>query len=177
MSLKTDTALAIGRSIARNIGVPLSELTKDMVRKAPIPVRFKKLFFGPNTPGETKISPSIKSSRAVAIKEVKALGTGTAMGALGASVTDQILRAVKNKDKEKKKAQPNVRVGIKTGIKKKQKTGTGNKGRNKARTPVNRALDSAKKAVANPPKKKATKPKSRPKKPIPKVRPRVRPGS
>jgi len=175
MSLKTDTALAIGKSIARSIGVPISELTKDMVRKAPIPVRFKKLFFGPNTPGETRIAPSIKSSRAVAIKEVKALGTGAVMGALGANVTNQIMSAVK--DSEKKKAKPNVRVGIKTGTKKKQKTGTGNKGRNKPRTPVNRAVASAKKAVASPPKKKTTKPKPRPKKPIPRVRPRMRPGS
>ena len=57
------------------------------------------------------------------------------------------------------------------------KQSTGGKGRNKPRTPVNRAVASAKKAVASPPKKKTTKPKPRPKKPIPRVKPRMRPGS
>ena len=175
MSAKTDAALALGKSIARSIGVPLSKLTKDMVRNAQIPSRYKKVFFGPDTEGEKKIRKAIMGSVTTAKQELKALGTGTVIGALGANVTSQIMNAVK--DSEKKKAKPNVRVGIKTGIKKKQKTGTGNKGRNKARTPVNRALDSAKKAVASPPKKKTTKPKPRPKKPIPRVRPRMRPGS
>ena len=46
MSAKTDAALALGKSIARSIGVPLSELTKDMVRNAPISSRYKKIFFG-----------------------------------------------------------------------------------------------------------------------------------
>ena len=167
MSAKTDAALALGKSIARSIGVPLSELTKDMVRNAPISSRYKKIFFGPDTEGEKKIKKAIMGSVTTAKQELKALGTGATIGVLGASVTSQIMNAVK--DSEKKKAKPNV--------KKKQKTSTGNKGRNKARTPINRALDSAKKAVASPPKKKTTKPKPRPKKPIPRVRPRMRPGS
>ena len=44
MSAKTDAALALGKSIARSICVPLSKLTKDMVRNAQIPSRYKKYF-------------------------------------------------------------------------------------------------------------------------------------
>ena len=149
-------ALKVAKSIARSIGVPLSNLTKDMVRKAPVPVRYKKLFFGPSTKGETKIAPSIRSSRTVAKQEGKALGVGTGIG-IAAGTAAEIMSAVKKELTSKQS--------------------TGGKGRNKPRTPVNRALDSAKKAVASPPKKKATKPKPRPKKPIPRVRPKRRPGS
>ena len=90
----------------------------------------------------------------------KALLVGTGVGGLAGSLLPQSLK-----------------TSLKDDLISPPKTGTGNKGRNKARTPVNRALDSAKKAVSNPPKKKVAKPKPRPKKPIPKVRPRVRPGS
>ena len=167
--------LALAKSAARQAGVPLAKLTKKMIQNMNIPVRFKKLLQGPKTAGEKKIAPAIKSSVTMAAGEAKVGAGGLAAGLLTPTLVTSILSA--SKDTGGKKAQPNVRVGIKTGIKKKQKTGTGNKGRNKARTPVNRALDSAKKAVASPPKKKATKPKPRPKKPIPRVRPKRRPGS
>ncbi len=180
MSAKTDAFLAIGRSIARNIGVPLSELTKDMVRKAPVPVRYKKLFFGPNTSGEARIAPSIKSSRAVAIKEAQALGTGAVIGSLGTSVTDQILSAVKNKEKEKKKAKPNVRSGVKTGTKKKPKITKpmGFAAAAKDKQIKSSSKKAVKKALSSQSKKKVTKPKPRPgsvKKPIPKIKPKQRP--
>ena len=90
----------------------------------------------------------------------RALLVGTGVGGLAGSLLPQSLK-----------------TSLKDDLISPRKTSTGNKGRNKARTPINRALDSAKKAVASPPKKKATKPKPRPKKPFPKVRPRVRPGS
>jgi hypothetical protein len=156
VKLGSVVALKVAQSIARRLGVPLSELTKDMVRKAPVPVRYKKLFFGPSTKGETKIAPSIRSSRTVAKQEGKALGVGTGIG-IAAGTAAEIMSAVKKELTSKQS--------------------TGGKGRNKPRTPVNRALDSAKRAVANPPKKKTTKPKPRPKKPIPRVRPKRRPGS
>jgi len=90
----------------------------------------------------------------------RALLVGTGVGGLAGSLLPQSLK-----------------TSLKDDLISPPKTGTGNKGRNKARTPVNRALDSAKKAVASPPKKKATKPKPKPKKPIPRVRPKRRPGS
>jgi len=174
LAIPAAAALALARSAAKQAGVPITKLTKKMIQNMNIPVRFKKLFQGPNTPGESQIANAVKSSRTMAKGEAKfglaGLGIGITTGVAGA-----ILAAAKDKEKEKNKAQPNVRVGVKTGATKKGKTGTGDKGRNKARTPLNRALDSAGKAVNNPPKKKVVKPK--PKKPVPKVRPRVRPGS
>jgi len=83
-------ALEVGKAIARKLKVPVSELTKDMVRKAPVPVRYKKLFFGPSTKGETKISPSIKSSRTVAKQEGKALGTGLGIGITAGTAAEKI---------------------------------------------------------------------------------------
>ena len=169
-------ALALAKSAAKHAGVPISKLTKRMIQNAPIPVRWKKLFQPKNTPGESQIANAVKSSRTMAKGEAKfglaSLGIGITAGVAGT-----VLAYAKDKEKEKNKAQPNVRVGVKTGATKKGKTGTGDKGRNKARTPLNRALDSAGKAVNNPPKKKVVKPKPKPKKPFPKVRPRVRPGS
>ena len=174
MSAKTDAALALGKSIARSIGVPLSELTKDMVRNAPISSRYKKIFFGPDTEGEKKIKKAIMGSVTTAKQELKALGTGTVIGALGANVTTQIMNAVK--DSEKKKAKPNVRVGIKTGTKKKPKV---TKPMGFASTAKDKQIKSSvKKAVKKAqPKKKVVKPKPRPKSGAPKksLRPRMRP--
>jgi hypothetical protein len=179
MSAKTDAALALGKSIARSIGVPLSELTKDMVRNAPISSRYKKIFFGPDTEGEKKIRKAIMGSVTTAKQELKALGTGTVIGALGANVTSQIMNAVK--DSEKKKAKPNVRVGIKTGTKKKPKV---TKPMGFASTAKDKQIKSSskkavKKALSSQPKKKVVKPKPRPKSGAPKksLRPRMRPGS
>lgn len=181
MSFKTDTALALGKSIARSIGVPLSKLTKDMVRNAQIPSRYKKVFFGPDTEGEKKIKKAIMGSVTTAKQELKALGTGVTIGALGASVTDRILSAAKNSEKEKKKAKPNVRVGIKTGTKKKPKV---TKPMGFASTAKDKQIKSSskkavKKALSSQPKKKVVKPKPRPKSGAPKksLRPRMRPGS
>tara|TARA_Y100000052_G_C2920767_1_gene68123 strand:+ start:69 stop:608 length:540 start_codon:yes stop_codon:yes gene_type:complete len=179
MSAKTDAALALGKSIARSIGVPLSKLTKDMVRNAQIPSRYKKVFFGPDTEGEKKIRKAIMGSVTTAKQELKALGTGTVIGALGANVTSQIMNAVK--DSEKKKAKPNVRVGIKTGTKKKPKV---TKPMGFASTAKDKQIKSSskkavKKALSSQPKKKVVKPKPRPKSGAPKksLRPRMRPGS
>ena len=179
MSAKTDAALALGKSIARSIGVPLSELTKDMVRNAPISSRYKKIFFGPDTEGEKKIRKAIMGSVTTAKQELKALGTGTVIGALGANVTSQIMNAVK--DSEKKKAKPNVRVGIKTGTKKKPKV---TKPMGFASTAKDKQIKSSskkavKKALSSQSKKKVVKPKPRPKSGAPKksLRPRMRPGS
>ena len=90
----------------------------------------------------------------------RAMLVGTGVGGLAGSLLPQSLK-----------------TSLKDDLINPPKTGTGNKGRNKPRTPVNRAVTSAKKAVANPPKKKPTKPKPRPKKPMPKVKPKRRPGS
>jgi len=146
--------LTLARAAAKQGGVPITKLTKKMIQNMNIPVRLKKLLQGPMTTGEKKIAPSIKSSVTMAKGEAKVGAAGLAIG-LTPTIISGILSAAKNIEK----------------------TGTGNKGRNKARTPVNRALDSAGKAVSNPPKKKVVKPKPKPKKPFPKVRPRVRPGS
>ena len=112
-------------------------------------------------------------------QELKALGTGTVIGALGANVTSQIMNAVK--DSEKKKAKPNVRVGIKTGTKKKPKV---TKPMGFASTAKDKQIKSSskkavKKALSSQPKKKVVKPKPRPKSGAPKksLRPRMRPGS
>ncbi len=156
--LATNTALAIGKSIARSLGVPISELTKDMVRKAPVPVRYKKLFFGPNTPGETRIAPSIKSSRAVALKEGKALATGLGIG-IPAGAATQIMAAIKQAGGAT--VNPGRKpMGLASAAKDKQ-----------LKSSVKKAVKKAQ------PKKKVVKPKPRPKKPMPKVRPKRRPGS
>jgi len=154
LAIPAAAALALARSAAKQAGVPISKLTKKMIQNMNIPVRFKKLFQGPNTPGESQIANAVKSSRTMAKGEAKVGTAGLAIG-LTPTIVSGILSAAKNIEK----------------------TGTGNRGRNKARTPLNRALDSAGKAVSNPPKKKVVKPKPKPKKPFPKVRPRVRPGS
>ena len=158
--LAANTALAIGKSIARSLGVPISELTKDMVRKAPVPVRYKKLFFGPNTPGETRIAPSIKSSRAVAIKEGKALGTGLGIG-IPAGAATQIMAAIKKAGKANI-APGRKPMGLASAAKDKQ-----------LKSSVKKAVKKAQ------PKKKVVKPKPRPKSGAPKksLRPRMRPGS
>ena len=159
IKLAANTALAIGKSIAKKAGIPLSELTKDMVRKAPVPVRYKKLFFGPNTAGETKIAPSIKSSRAVAIKEGKALGTGLGIG-IPAGAATQIMAAVKKAGGAT--VNPGRKpMGFASAAKDKQQKSSVKKAVKKAQT-----------------KKKVVKPKPRPgsvKKPIPKIRPKQRP--
>tara|TARA_R100001509_G_scaffold140837_1_gene95731 strand:- start:44 stop:526 length:483 start_codon:yes stop_codon:yes gene_type:complete len=156
--LAANTALAIGKSIAKKAGIPLSELTKDIVRKAPVPVRYKKLFFGPNTPGETKIAPSIKSSRAVAIKEGKALGTGLGIG-IPAGAATQIMAAVKKAGGAT--VNPGSKpMGLASAAKDKQQKSSIKKAVKKAQN-----------------KKKVVKPKPRPKKPMPKVKPKRRPGS
>ena len=156
--LAANTALAIGKSIAKKAGIPLSELTKDIVRKAPVPVRYKKLFFGPNTPGETKIAPSIKSSRAVAIKEGKALATGLGIG-IPAGAATQIMAAVKKAGGAT--VNPGSKpMGLASAAKDKQQKSSIKKAVKKAQN-----------------KKKVVKPKPRPKKPMPKVKPKRRPGS
>jgi len=131
--------LALARAAAKQGGVPISKLTKKMIQNMNIPVRLKKLLQGPNTPGESRIANSIKSSRTMAKGEAKVGTAGLAIG-LTPTIVSGILSAAKNIEK----------------------TSTGDKGRNKARTPVNRALDSAKKAMSNPPKKTKTKKKAQP---------------
>ena len=153
-------ALKVAKSIARSIGVPLSNLTKDMVRKAPVPVRYKKLFFGPSTKGETKISPSIKSSRTVAKQEGKALGTGLGIG-ITAGTAAEIIGAIKKAGKANI-APGRKPMGLASAAKDKQ-----------LKSSVKKAVKKAK------PKKKVVKPKPRPKSGAPKksLRPRMRPGS
>ena len=139
--------LGLAKAAARQAGVPLAKLTKKMIQNMKIPVRYKKLLQGPKTAGEQKISSAIKSSVTMAAGEAKVGTGGLAAGLLTPPIINSILSATKNTEK----------------------TSTGKKGRNKARTPVNRALDSAKKAMSNPPKKSGAVKKS--------LRPRKRPGS
>ena len=132
--------LALAKSAARQAGVPLAKVTKKMIQNMNIPVRYKKLLQGPKTAGEQKISSAIKSSVTMAAGEAKVGAGGLAAGLLTPTLVTSILSAAKNTEK----------------------TSTGKKGRNKPRTPVNRALDSAKKAMSNPPKKPKAKKKAQP---------------
>ena len=138
-ALGAGALLSLAKAAAKQAGVPVAQLTKRMIQNMNIPVRLKKLLQGPMTAGEKKIAPSIKSSVTMAKGEAKVGAGGLAIG-LTPTIVSGILSAAKNTEK----------------------TSTGKKGRNKPRTPVNRALDSAKKAMSNPPKKPKVKKKAQP---------------
>jgi len=74
MSYKT-----ILTGIAKANKVKLGDLTKAMIQKAPIPVRYKKFLQG-QTLGEARIAKAVESSRATVPMELKALGVGLAAG-------------------------------------------------------------------------------------------------
>ena len=148
--------LGLAKSAAKQAGVPVSKLTKKMIQNMNIPVRFKKLLQGPNTAGETKIAPSIRSSRTVAKQEVKAGGTGFAVG-ITPTIATSILAAAKNAGKAT--VNPDRKpMGFASAAKDKQQKSSVKKAVKKAQT-----------------KKKVVKPKPRPKKPFPKIKPKKRP--
>jgi len=141
------------KAIAKSLGINPKELTMSLIKKAPVPVRYKKLFQG-QTAGEAKMVPSAKSSRAMAAQEAKSVGAFAAVTG-GSAIIKKILEAAKN---------PNI------------ENSSNLKGRNKPRTPVNKAIDSAKKAT-KPKAKPMPRPKARPKKlaPMSSLKPKARP--
>ena len=152
------SALSVAKEVAKHLGVPVKDLTVNMIKNSKLPVRFKKLVQGV-TSGEKKISPAIKSSRTLAAQEVKAGAKGIGVGASFSEGARLVALAAKKVGSSKNK----------TGV---------TQGRNRPRTPVNRAIDSAKKSkppittekVIRPPKKpskklapkKSLRPKARP---------------
>jgi hypothetical protein len=121
------------KDLAKYIGVPVKDLTLSKIRNAKIPVRFKKLVQGV-TSGEKKMEPSILSSRTVAKKEVQA-ASGAVSFTEGARLIAQYAKS--------------------------KKEGT-TQGRNNPRTPVKRAIKSAKKATEKPPTNAMPRPRKKP---------------
>ena len=75
------------KGIAKANKVKISDLTKKMIQKAPIPVRYKKFLQG-QTLGEARMAKSLKSHRGVVPMELKALGIGLAAGNAATKLVD-----------------------------------------------------------------------------------------
>ena len=79
--------MTILKGIAKANKVKISDLTKKMIQKAPIPVRYKKFLQG-QTLGEARMAKSLKSHRGVVPMELKALGIGLAAGNAATKLVD-----------------------------------------------------------------------------------------
>ena len=77
------------KGIAQANKVKIAELTKSMIQKAPIPVRYKKFLQG-QTLGEARIAKAVESSRAAVPMELKALGIGLAAGSAATKLVNDM---------------------------------------------------------------------------------------
>jgi len=77
------------KGIAQANKVKIAELTKSMIQKAPIPVRYKKFLQG-QTLGEARIAKAVESSRATVPMELKALGIGLAAGSAATKLVNDM---------------------------------------------------------------------------------------
>ena len=77
------------KGIAQANKVKIADLTKSMIQKAPIPVRYKKFLQG-QTLGEARIAKTVESSRAAVPMELKALGIGLAAGSAATKLVNDM---------------------------------------------------------------------------------------
>ena len=77
------------KGIAQANKVKIADLTKSMIQKAPIPVRYKKFLQG-QTLGEARIAKAVESSRAAVPMELKALGIGLAAGSAATKLVNDM---------------------------------------------------------------------------------------
>jgi|11_taG_2_1085331.scaffolds.fasta_scaffold25986_2 hypothetical protein len=142
------------KGIAKANKVKISDLTKKMIQKAPIPVRYKKFLQG-QTLGEARMAKTLKSHRGVVPMELKALGIGLAAGNAATKLVDAMwsTRPTGLDDKLKKRSNTITAADRKSAMEKQA-----------ARKRANRDLEQAKDKRLKGDVENATAPKPKPKK-------------
>jgi Holliday junction resolvasome RuvABC endonuclease subunit len=154
-------------TIANILKVPVSQLTTKMIttmQKSKLPTRFKKLLQG-TTKGETRIKPSIMSSRTVAGQEVKAGAKALTL----AEAARYVVAGAKNLEANKRKVSPIQKpMGFSTAAKNKETASTVKKtlARVKKEKPKGDTVTKSLRPKTRPSKivRNALRPRARPKK-------------
>jgi|TARA_R110000823_G_C15793533_1_gene486400 LysM repeat protein len=85
----TGNILTLAKNLIKDIGGGAKNITKEQIKNAPVPVRYKKLLQGV-TDGEKKIAPSAIAGRAMALQEAKTLGAYVS----GDAIINQLFRVI-----------------------------------------------------------------------------------